>query len=49
MAEHEATGSGPDLSWLLDDLASRVEHFRKAVILSRDGLAIASSPGLAPG
>jgi predicted regulator of Ras-like GTPase activity (Roadblock/LC7/MglB family) len=46
MAEQGASGSGPDLSWLLDDLASRVEHFRKAVILSRDGLAIASSSGL---
>jgi predicted regulator of Ras-like GTPase activity (Roadblock/LC7/MglB family) len=46
MAEQEATGTGQDLSWLLDDLASRVEHFRKAVILSRDGLAIASSAGL---
>jgi predicted regulator of Ras-like GTPase activity (Roadblock/LC7/MglB family) len=46
MAEQEATGTGPDLGWLLDDLASRVEYFRKAVILSRDGLAIASSTGL---
>ena len=46
MDEQEAAGSGQDLSWLLDDLASRVEHFRKAVILSRDGLAIASSAGL---
>jgi predicted regulator of Ras-like GTPase activity (Roadblock/LC7/MglB family) len=46
MAEQEATGTGQDLNWLLDDLASRVEHFRKAVILSRDGLAIASSTGL---
>jgi predicted regulator of Ras-like GTPase activity (Roadblock/LC7/MglB family) len=46
MEEPEATGTGQDLSWLLDDLASRVEHFRKAVILSRDGLAIASSAGL---
>jgi predicted regulator of Ras-like GTPase activity (Roadblock/LC7/MglB family) len=46
MAEPEATGTGPNLGWLLDDLASRVEYFRKAVILSRDGLAIASSTGL---
>ena len=46
MEEQEATGTGQDLGWLLDDLASRVEHFRKAVILSRDGLAIASSAGL---
>ena len=34
MDEHEAPGTGQDLNWLLDDLASRVEHFRKAVILS---------------
>ncbi|HEX9356102.1 MAG TPA: roadblock/LC7 domain-containing protein [Streptosporangiaceae bacterium] len=46
MREQEASGTGQDLSWLLDDLANRVEHFRKAVILSRDGLAIASSAGL---
>ena len=46
MEEQEAAGAGQDLSWLLDDLASRVEHFRKAVILSRDGLVIASSTGL---
>lgn len=46
MGEHEPSGTGQDLSWLLEDLASRVEHFRKAVILSRDGLAIASSSGL---
>jgi predicted regulator of Ras-like GTPase activity (Roadblock/LC7/MglB family) len=46
MEEQEATGTGQDLGWLLDDLANRVEHFRKAVILSRDGLAIASSTGL---
>ena len=46
MAEQEVSGTGPDLGWLLDDLASRVEYFRKAVILSRDGLAIASTTGL---
>jgi predicted regulator of Ras-like GTPase activity (Roadblock/LC7/MglB family) len=46
MAEQEAPATGQNLGWLLDDLASRVEYFRKAVILSRDGLAIASSTGL---
>src|ERR1700733_14479190 len=46
MGEHEASGTGQDLRWLLEALASRVEHFRKAVILSRDGLAIASTSGL---
>jgi predicted regulator of Ras-like GTPase activity (Roadblock/LC7/MglB family) len=35
-----------DLAWLLDDLASRVEDFRRAVLLSRDGLLIASSADL---
>src|SRR5258708_26962330 len=34
------------LAWLLDDLASRVEDFRRAVLLSRDGLLIASSGDL---
>ena len=45
MADGDATG-GRDLAWLLDDLSSRVEDFRKAVILSRDGLLIASSRDL---
>jgi predicted regulator of Ras-like GTPase activity (Roadblock/LC7/MglB family) len=31
------------LDWLLDDLVSRVAQIEKAVILSRDGLAIGSS------
>jgi predicted regulator of Ras-like GTPase activity (Roadblock/LC7/MglB family) len=34
------------LAWLLDDLASRVADFRRAVLLSRDGLLIASSGDL---
>ncbi len=37
---------GRDLSWLLDGLGDRIEHFRQAVILSRDGLVIAASAGL---
>lgn len=45
MADGDAAG-GRDLAWLLDDLASRVEDFRQAVILSRDGLLIASSQDL---
>lgn len=32
-----------DLSWLLDDLVSRVAQVDKAVILSRDGLVIGAS------
>jgi uncharacterized protein len=35
-----------DLSWLLDDLVARVLDVDKAVILSRDGLAIGASAGL---
>ncbi len=35
-----------ELDWLLDDLVTRVVHVRKAVILSRDGLAIGASAGL---
>ena len=35
------------LSWLLDDLVSRVPQAGEAVILSRDGLVIAASAGLA--
>ena len=39
-------GAGRDLAWLLDDLADRVDDFRKAVILSRDGLVVAASRDL---
>jgi predicted regulator of Ras-like GTPase activity (Roadblock/LC7/MglB family) len=35
-----------DLAWLLDDLGSRVPDFRRAVILSRDGLLLAASRDL---
>jgi len=35
-----------DLAWLLDDLADRLPDFRRAVILSRDGLCIAASGDL---
>jgi len=38
--------TGGSLDWLLDDLVSRVGQVEKAVILSRDGLAIGSSAGL---
>jgi len=46
MDELPAVGSGRELSWLLDDLADRVDYFRQAVILSRDGLVVAASRGL---
>src|ERR1700761_8511649 len=40
-------GSGErDLAWLLDALGSRVPDFRRAVILSRDGLLLAASRDL---
>ncbi len=35
-----------ELDWLLDDLVARVVHISKAVVLSRDGLAIGASAGL---
>ena len=35
-----------NLAWLLDDLAGRLADFRRAVILSRDGLLIAASKDL---
>lgn len=39
-------GFDSGLSWLLDDLVTRVAQVDKAVILSRDGLAIGASAGL---
>ena len=35
-----------ELDWLLDDLVARVVGIEKAVILSRDGLAIGASAAL---
>ena len=43
MAQAEATGQ---LNWLLDNLVNRVEHVRQAIILTSDGLVVASSQGL---
>jgi predicted regulator of Ras-like GTPase activity (Roadblock/LC7/MglB family) len=37
--------SSVDLTWLLDDLVSRVNETRHAVVLSADGLLMASSAG----
>ena len=39
-------GQVSDLNWLLDDLVARVAQVDKAVILSRDGLAIGASKEL---
>jgi predicted regulator of Ras-like GTPase activity (Roadblock/LC7/MglB family) len=44
--EQNTTVDGPNLSWLLDDLAARVDQIEQAVILSRDGLAVAASQNL---
>jgi predicted regulator of Ras-like GTPase activity (Roadblock/LC7/MglB family) len=41
-----ATSTGQELSWLLDDLASRVDDIQQGVILSRDGLTVAASKSL---
>jgi predicted regulator of Ras-like GTPase activity (Roadblock/LC7/MglB family) len=46
MDEPSTAAPGQQLSWLLDDLGERIEHFRQAVILSRDGLAVAASQNL---
>ncbi|WP_274564600.1 roadblock/LC7 domain-containing protein [Streptomyces spiramyceticus] len=35
------------LDWLLDDLTSRVEYVRHALVLSNDGLVTGASTGLA--
>jgi predicted regulator of Ras-like GTPase activity (Roadblock/LC7/MglB family) len=35
-----------DLAWLLDDLVKRVAHVKHAIVLSVDGLLMASSQGL---
>jgi predicted regulator of Ras-like GTPase activity (Roadblock/LC7/MglB family) len=40
------TSAGQELSWLLDDLASRVDDIQQGVILSRDGLTVAASASL---
>ena len=45
MAQTDTTGQ---LSWLLDNLVDQVEHVQQALILSRDGLVVAASRGLAP-
>lgn len=42
----QKTGSPSDLGWLLDDLVHRLPHTRSAVVLSADGLLMASSEGM---
>jgi predicted regulator of Ras-like GTPase activity (Roadblock/LC7/MglB family) len=43
MAEENTAGQ---LSWLLDNLVGRVQQVRQAVILSRDGLVVATSQNM---
>jgi predicted regulator of Ras-like GTPase activity (Roadblock/LC7/MglB family) len=45
MAQTDTTGQ---LSWLLDNLVDQVEYVGQALILSRDGLVVASSRGMTP-
>ncbi|MFC0040460.1 roadblock/LC7 domain-containing protein [Actinomadura rayongensis] len=42
----QKAGSSADLGWLLDDLIGRVPHSQHAVVLSADGLLMASSAGM---
>lgn len=42
----QKAGSTSDLGWLLDDLVHRLPHARTAVVLSADGLLMASSEGM---
>jgi predicted regulator of Ras-like GTPase activity (Roadblock/LC7/MglB family) len=46
MDSYGMTSPGQELSWLLDDLAARVDDIQHALILSRDGLAVAASQDL---
>jgi len=42
----QAKGTGEELGWLLDNLISRVANVRQALVLSRDGLAVAKSQNM---
>lgn len=42
----ETTNPATELNWLLDNLVERVLQVSHAVVLSRDGITIASSAGL---
>ena len=46
MPVSQMTSSRSDLTWLVDDLASRVDQARHAVVLSADGLLMAASRDL---
>ena len=42
----QKTGASADLAWLLDDLVERVREVEHGIVLSADGLLLASSKGL---
>ena len=42
----QKTGNSADLAWLLDDLVARVREAEHGIVLSTDGLLMASSRGL---
>ena len=42
------TGSAQDLNWLVTDFADRVPFVAHAIVVSADGLPLASSDGLLP-
>ena len=42
----QAKGTAEELGWLLDNLVSRVANVRQALVLSRDGLAVAKSENM---
>lgn len=42
----QQTSAAKDLAWLLDDLVERVAFAERGIVLSNDGLLIASSRGL---
>jgi len=42
----QRTGSTVDLTWLIDDMVTRVQEAEHGVVLSKDGLLMASSRGL---
>ncbi|WP_432981209.1 roadblock/LC7 domain-containing protein [Dactylosporangium sp. CA-233914] len=44
---HQSTKQTTSLEWLLNNLVKQVEHLQHAVVLSADGLLMATSDGLA--
>ncbi len=42
----QANSNGEQLGWLMDNLVSRVANVRQALVLSRDGLVVATSKNM---